>query len=150
VFGSKFWADFPYFLPCLVAASFTLGAAILVLVFFKEVGQPANSLPSLQCSFAQTLISHPRNRKPVPPAVVDGEPRETNEQPEPEIKPVPLRALLTRRVVFSVANYCMLAFLDISLACMGPVYYATPIEVRASPLINHLVLVELNAHTQIA
>jgi hypothetical protein len=37
IFAAPFWTDYPYFLPCLAAASFSLAAAVLVLLFFREV-----------------------------------------------------------------------------------------------------------------
>jgi MFS family permease len=41
---------------------------------------------------------------------------------------VPLRRLFTPRVVTSVTNYCLLAFLDIFLAALLPLFYASPIH----------------------
>ena len=36
-FGGKFWKEYPYFLPCLVTASYVLFAFLITLFFFKEV-----------------------------------------------------------------------------------------------------------------
>jgi MFS family permease len=41
---------------------------------------------------------------------------------------VPLRQLLTPRVLLAIANYAMLAILDISLGALQPLYYSTPIS----------------------
>jgi hypothetical protein len=43
-------------------------------------------------------------------------------------KPLPLRALLTRPVVISVANYCMLGLLDIMSAALMPLVWSTSVE----------------------
>jgi hypothetical protein len=40
-------------------------------------------------------------------------------------KPLPLRALLTRPVVISVANYCMIGLLDIMSAALMPLVWST-------------------------
>ena len=42
--------------------------------------------------------------------------------------PLPLKALLTRPILMSVACYALLALLDISFRAMQPLFYATPIE----------------------
>ncbi len=38
VFSHPFWAEFPYFLPCLGTATYTLLSFILTAMFLKEVG----------------------------------------------------------------------------------------------------------------
>jgi len=43
-------------------------------------------------------------------------------------KPLPLRALLTRPVVVSVANYCMIGLLDIMGAALIPLVWSTSVE----------------------
>ncbi len=43
-------------------------------------------------------------------------------------KPVPLHLLLTKPVVISIANYAMLALLDMSAMALVPLVWSTPIE----------------------
>ena len=43
-------------------------------------------------------------------------------------KPVPLRALLTRPIVVSIGNYCMLGLLDIMSAALLPLVWSTSVE----------------------
>lgn len=61
-----------------------------------------------------------------PPRVGDGEmldgPAKDNGNP------LPLRALLTRPVVVSVANYCVIALLDITAGTLIPLVWSTSIE----------------------
>lgn len=47
--------------------------------------------------------------------------------PEPE-KPLPLRALLTPRVVIAAANYASLSLVDISYRAIQPLFFSTPIH----------------------
>jgi hypothetical protein len=47
---------------------------------------------------------------------------------EPADGIVPFRNLLTRPVILSIANYGMLAILDISLGALQPLFFSTPIE----------------------
>lgn len=42
--------------------------------------------------------------------------------------PVPLRELLVFRVLISILNYVFLAFLNIMLSALQPLFYSTPIE----------------------
>lgn len=52
-----------------------------------------------------------------------------NQLPHPIHEPVPpLRAILTEPVVLSIANYLLLAFVDISLRALHPLFFATPIH----------------------
>jgi hypothetical protein len=44
-FTSLFWIKYPYFLPCLVSASFTFCVIILTILFLKEVGQYLHLAP---------------------------------------------------------------------------------------------------------
>ena len=37
-FPQPFWAEYPYFLPCLAVASFSLIQFVIAALFFKEVG----------------------------------------------------------------------------------------------------------------
>lgn len=42
--------------------------------------------------------------------------------------PLPLRALLTRPVVVSVANYCVIALLDVTAGTLIPLVWSTSVE----------------------
>ncbi|KAH8993663.1 major facilitator superfamily domain-containing protein [Lactarius deliciosus] len=88
VFSHPFWGEYPYFLPCLATAAYSLLSFILAAIFLKEVGlwiatpscrpttEVSSDLPRLG---AREILDGP--------ALKDTE------------KPVPLRALLTRPVV---------------------------------------------------
>jgi hypothetical protein len=41
---------------------------------------------------------------------------------------VPLRGLMTRRVIVAASNYAFLALVDVAIRAMQPVFFATPIE----------------------
>ena len=45
-------------------------------------------------------------------------------------KPPPLRSLLTRPVLITIANYAMFAFLDMSALVLIPLIWSTPVEFR--------------------
>jgi hypothetical protein len=61
-----------------------------------------------------------------PPRVAVGE---ISDGPVKNIEsPLPLRSLLTRPVVVSVANYCVIALLDITAGTLIPLVWSTSVE----------------------
>ncbi|KAI0260280.1 major facilitator superfamily domain-containing protein [Gloeopeniophorella convolvens] len=117
LFSHPFWGEYPYFLPCLASAVYALLSFILAAVFLKEtVGSHEHPrrhpLPS-ESGSESTLTDTEE--------VVDGPQKDAE-------KPLPLRLLLTRPVVISVANYGMLALLDIAVAALSPLIWSTPVS----------------------
>ena len=43
-------------------------------------------------------------------------------------QPLPLRALLTRRVIFATVNYACFSLIDIAFRAINPLFLSTPIE----------------------
>ncbi|KAF8886137.1 major facilitator superfamily domain-containing protein [Infundibulicybe gibba] len=98
VFGGQFWTDYPYFLPCVVVASFIGFAFTVALLFLKETAPGRRKHKS---------ASHVRSSE----------------------RPVEFRKLLVYPVVISISNYMALAFLNIMLSALLPLFFATPIEI---------------------
>ncbi|KAH9169621.1 MFS general substrate transporter [Lactarius sanguifluus] len=98
-FPQPFWAEYPYFLPCLVVASFSLMQFAIAAIFFEE-----------------TL-----DRRPSTTGRSDSQTEERVERPPP------LRSLLTRPVVISIANQAVLVFLNIAASTLMPLVWSTPI-----------------------
>lgn len=71
-----------------------------------------NRLTSIQ------TVKKPRGKKHADP--------ENSERPSHDA-PLPLRALLVRPVLLSVANYATLSMLDISYRAIQPLFFSTPI-----------------------
>ncbi|KAJ7728465.1 major facilitator superfamily domain-containing protein [Mycena metata] len=105
-FSAQFWREFPYFLPCLATGGFVIATCVVVLVFFKE---PIHS------------------KKGDATATFPGEP--TRSLSPQRSGPLPLRALLTFRVLISIANYVGVAFLYITLSALLPLFLAMPIPI---------------------
>jgi hypothetical protein len=53
---------------------------------------------------------------------------DTDHDSHDDPRPVPLRALLTSRVLIAISNCAALALFDISLRALIPVFYATPVD----------------------
>ncbi|KAH9010708.1 MFS general substrate transporter [Lactarius hengduanensis] len=114
VFSHPFWGEYPYFSPCLSTASYALLSFSLAAIFLKE-----------------TMKKDPvTKRNPEGdsdrPQVNAGE--ILDEPVEDTAKPVPLRALLTRPVVVSVANYGMTGMLDMTAGTLIPLVWSTSVE----------------------
>ncbi|KAF8875928.1 major facilitator superfamily domain-containing protein [Infundibulicybe gibba] len=111
VFGGQFWQDYPYFLPCLVASSFVCVSFIIGLLFLKETA-PKRVIDRGRFPLASGGVT-PADAPPV--------------CSHSEV--LPLRDLLVRPVVISISNYMALAFLDIMLNALLPLFFAMPIHI---------------------
>ncbi|KAJ7257175.1 major facilitator superfamily domain-containing protein [Mycena haematopus] len=104
MFSGKFWGDYPYFLPSLATGSLVCFSGLIVLFFFKETA------PSKKARAPDELL-------------------ESNTPPPVPSAPLPLLQLVTFPVIISVSNYIALAFLNISLAALIPLFFAMPIAI---------------------
>ncbi|KAI9434840.1 MFS general substrate transporter, partial [Lactarius indigo] len=108
-FPQPFWAKYPYFLPCLVVASFSLIQFTIAAIFFEEtLGRKTSTITSR----SQESTSS----------------RQQDEEPAATEQPLPLRSLLTKPVVISIANYGTLALLEISASALIPLVWSTAVE----------------------
>ncbi|KAJ6496298.1 major facilitator superfamily transporter [Mycena sanguinolenta] len=98
-FPDQFWKDYPYFLPSLATGGLVAFSGLMVLFCFKETA-PNKKISTDEQDF---------NRSPP--------------------SPVPLRELLTFPVVMSVTNYVAVAFLDLSVRALVPLFLAMPIGI---------------------
>ncbi|KAH9059729.1 MFS general substrate transporter [Lactarius vividus] len=110
VFSHPFWGEYPYFLPCLATATYSLLSFTLAAIFLKEtVNSDAITNPN------SDLLRVGEGE------ILDGPAKDTEE-------PLPLRALLTRPVVMSIANYGMIALLNMSGGALIPLVWSTSVE----------------------
>jgi hypothetical protein len=114
LFGNnEFLRKYPYFLPCAVPATYTAVAWVVTFLFLKETNP-------VSVSFSRFFKS--RN---------DQEQKVAGSQDSPIPKPaapVPLRSLLTPRVIIAAGNYAFLSLVDIAFRAIQPLFYSTPIE----------------------
>ncbi|KAG2151375.1 MFS general substrate transporter [Suillus clintonianus] len=110
LFSGSFWTKYPYFLPCGVAACLLVLALVMMSIFLEE-----------------TLSKKRRPKLTSITAGVSSSPdRESLVQKPTATANMPLRSLLTPAVVIPIANYAMLAFLDVSWRVLLPLYLSTP------------------------
>ncbi|KAH9169219.1 major facilitator superfamily domain-containing protein [Lactarius sanguifluus] len=114
VFSHPFWGEYPYFLPCLTTAAYALLSFTLAAIFLKET---VNSGPIMKPNI-EVNSDVPRVGEG---EILDG-PVKDHESP------LPLRALLTRPIVVSIANYCMISLLEIIAITLIPLIWSTSVE----------------------
>ncbi|KAG2103145.1 MFS general substrate transporter [Suillus discolor] len=106
LFAHPFWSKYPYFLPCAVSACmFVLG--FLVVLFFLE----------------ETLST---KRRPKLTTTTLGISNGANSDNREDLSQTSMRSLLTPTIVIPIANYAMLALLDIALMAILPLFLSTP------------------------
>lgn len=109
LFAGQFWATYPYFLPCAIAASVVFVS--FMFVFLLE----------------ETLATKRERNKPCD--TTGNQPLEesrSNESPSENMANVPLRLLLIPSIIVPLANQTLLAFLDICIFALLPLFYSTP------------------------
>ncbi|KAJ7209782.1 member of major facilitator superfamily multidrug-resistance, DHA1 sub-family [Mycena pura] len=116
LFGkSIFLRKYPYFLPCGIAATFSLIAWVITLLFLKETATGPGVL-TVSRIFRQRPVKSETLVEEATPRTIEQE------------QPVPLRGLMTRKVVVAASSYAVLALVDIARSAIQPVFLATPIE----------------------
>ncbi|KAG2157707.1 major facilitator superfamily domain-containing protein [Suillus bovinus] len=109
VFAGPFWAKYPYFLPCAVAASVV--SASFMFVFLLE----------------ETLET--KRKRHIPSETTGDQLSEeyrSNGSHSENMANVPLRSLLIRSIIIPIVNQVCLAFLDICIFALMPLFYSTP------------------------
>ncbi|KAG8221011.1 major facilitator superfamily domain-containing protein [Butyriboletus roseoflavus] len=106
-FTSPFWENYPYFLPCAVAAS-VVAVTTIILFFFLE----------------ETLAAKRKNRRSSVGVI---EPDPERSIPNITLPPIPLRELFVPSIIYPVACYAVLGYLDISAKSLLPLFFSTPI-----------------------
>jgi MFS family permease len=111
LFAPSFWREYPYFLPCAVAAFFVV-LAYFMLFFFLEETLSTKRRPK---TTSTTL------------GVASGDDADNREAlAQKSMADIPMRSLLTPTIVIPIANYAMLSILDISFRTLTPLFLSTP------------------------
>ncbi|KAI5988261.1 major facilitator superfamily domain-containing protein [Pisolithus marmoratus] len=111
LFSGSFWVQYPYFLPCVVSASFAAFSFFITALFLEE-SQPSRrrrKVPQPEISPINALVGTPGDE---------------------HATPVPIHTLLkTYSVMIVIANYSVLALINIGFFALVPLFYATPVEI---------------------
>ena len=136
LFGeNKFFKEYPYFLPCAIPATFSLIAWLVTFFFLKE------TLPAPISISRLFNITSERKKLALQNAIGSTDPSVAT-VPRQNVKtvqnfdddcsraerPLPLRSLLTPRVLIAAGNYASLSLVDIAFRAIQPVFLSTPIN----------------------
>lgn len=116
VFAGQFWRDFPYFLPCLATGGFTAAALIVAAIWFKE------SLPKKRTYRRKRVVSGATDTTLISTTTPSDELQKNTSD-----TPLPLLSVLSFPVVISILNYVTLAFLNISVNALLPLFFHMPV-----------------------
>jgi len=104
---SGFWAEYPYFLPCFAAAGVAITAWCTALMFLRET-LPAKRIHLIRKATAEYGTVTWETDTPPPPPHLGG-----------------IRAVLTPPVLWAIANYMILALVDVAWVVLQPLVFAT-------------------------
>ncbi|EIW83691.1 MFS general substrate transporter [Coniophora puteana RWD-64-598 SS2] len=123
IFAGKFWADYPYFLPCAISSGFAMIVFVLIVFFLKETVKKQSTAEKRRSWLLDSTAEYGAVDNAAQPLCSSPPPYSSN----PE-EPIPMRSLLTPPVFVCVANYGMLATLEIAYYSIQPLFYSTPLE----------------------
>ena len=115
--GNVFLKEYPYFLPCAISATFSLIACLVTFFFLKE------TLPA-PISISRFFNITPKRGKLTLQNAIGST---IDDSPKAE-RPLPLRSLLTPRVLIAAGNYASLSLVDMTFRAVQPVFLSTPIN----------------------
>ncbi|KAF9532627.1 major facilitator superfamily transporter [Crepidotus variabilis] len=104
-FDGQFWEDYPYFLPCIATAGSVLLTIFITLFYFQETTTAWRRPSRKRSESCDTLVNEASTEEAAG-----------------------LSALLTKPIIIPIANYVSLAFLNISMNALLPLFMYMPIE----------------------
>ncbi|KZV82755.1 MFS general substrate transporter [Exidia glandulosa HHB12029] len=114
-FGNNvFWKEYPYMLPCMVAAAYSAIFFTMALLFLQET-RPKRTLAGKEY--------HELSDVPDTPTVIEPSPTDLS---DPEAPPS-LRSLLRGPILNVVMCYNLLALTEIAYGVLQPLIFATPV-----------------------
>ena len=117
--NNEFLKKYPYFLACAVPATFSAISWFVIFFFLKETVK--NPTP-----ISQLLKNKNTKKIPLPPSISDSQDTAQIVTSDGD-KPLPLRSLLTERVIIAAGNYAFLALVEITFRAIQPVFLSTPV-----------------------
>ncbi|CAE7170299.1 unnamed protein product [Rhizoctonia solani] len=106
LFDTPFWNNYPYFLPCLVAAIYASCVFMVGTLCLKE--------------------THAVHAEPATSGTAEGGTRPAHSSVSR--RSIPMKSVLTRRACIAIANYAFLAFSDITYLSLLPVVFAVSVK----------------------
>jgi hypothetical protein len=132
--GSEFLSQYPYFLPCAMVATYSVIAWLVAFFFLEETLKnptPISVYLGITPCRGRLWLESPTSGSHL-----------YSERDDPD-KPVPIRALFTRRVMVAIGSYVTPALLDITFRVIQPLFFSTPIALGGlglpPPVIGYIL-----------
>jgi len=137
LFGENtFLKQYPYFLACAIPAAFSLLAWLITFFFLKETHpSPVSISQLLNITTKKGNNKRPnsqngsRSRDTSVDTITsqNGNRSDDDDRSSQLERPLPLRSLLTTRVLLAAGNYGSASFVEIAFRAVQPVFLSTPI-----------------------
>jgi Major Facilitator Superfamily len=132
LFGeNEFLQKYPYFLPCAIPAAFSFIAWLVTFFFLKETLHAPISIAQLfnitRDRKQLTLQNGTGSTDPSVTTISSQNEHLEDNRPEAE-RPLPLRSLLTPRVLIAGGNYASVSLVEIAFRAIQPLFLSTPIH----------------------
>ncbi|KDR79075.1 hypothetical protein GALMADRAFT_64308, partial [Galerina marginata CBS 339.88] len=133
--GNEFLEKYPYFLACAVPATFSAVAWIVTFLFLEETVQ--SPTPIAQHLGFKAKSSGPTKERcsfededtPFIGSSISMAKFGQTTDDRPKMKTsLPIRSLLTARVIIAAGNYASLAFVEICFRAIQPLFFSTPVH----------------------
>lgn len=135
LFGNiQFFKNYPYFLPCAVSAALSAIAWVVTYLFLEEtVCSPTPVAQYFGFKKENITLFTPNgiDETEDTPFTDTVSPNANNNQTINNLQgenPLPLRSILTRRVIVAAGNYTSLSLVDIAFRAIQPLFFSTPIH----------------------
>ncbi|KAF9522055.1 member of major facilitator superfamily multidrug-resistance, DHA1 sub-family [Crepidotus variabilis] len=126
LFGnSEFLKKFPYFLPCAIPATSTALTFVLALFCLKETFPNPQPISNFLRFWGK---SNERDLRTNTFENTSNDAVALSNNRSDEDSPLPLRQVLTYKVVLAAINYAAISLIEIALRAVQPLFFATPIH----------------------
>ncbi|KAI9452896.1 MFS general substrate transporter [Lactarius psammicola] len=115
LFSHPFWGEYPYFLPCLAVSAFACLPFAITAMYLKETVEFNHS-------------ARPRDSAHVPQQGGSSDSLVTSPSRNGKGEPPPLRCVITKPVMISIASFATIVILDSAATALIPLIWSTPIE----------------------
>ena len=132
LFGdNEFLKKYPYFLPCAIPAAFSFIAWLVTFFFLKETLRAPISIAQLfnitKDRKKPTVQTGTRSADASVATISSQNEHFEDNHPQTE-RPLPLRSLLTPRVLIAGGNYASVSLVEIAFRAIQPLFLSTPIH----------------------
>ncbi|KAI9453990.1 MFS general substrate transporter [Lactarius psammicola] len=115
IYSPTFWSEYPYFLPCLAVSAFACLPSAITAMYLEETVEFNRSV----------MLQYNAH---IPQQGGSSDTLDTSPSRRGKDEPPPLRCVITKPVMISIAIFATIAILDSAATSLIPLVWSTPIE----------------------